>query len=390
MDENNIGKAFLHILYQIVYVLFIVPYHIWCKALQRLAAQRENKALKFSEINSPWPMLTFLKRWFIDFLFDMLIAIIWIVGIYLFFKLKIYKSFDYKFSEGLKYTLLYFYGTYFSVVAISWLRDLFILALKPLKKFFSWLSKPAQHLDITIDGEIGFRKQPTPPPAPIAEPVVESETDEEDVVVVDEETPSNFKLKPVYLLGAAAVALLAILAIVLLGKKGDSSDQVYTPVTEEISASAPVEEPVIEEPSMPDIYEFPSYEGYSIGEEMANLVTPDGFAGTMDGMTLQQQFNGWRTTSGGGLKQAKAEDNGYNYQFFFNPDGQLSGIALSHYADSPWSECQTIDERLGTSDSNRMTTLPNGSQVSPGYTGNKVYIFYFYPCAPDPNPAPRR
>lgn len=390
MDENNIGKAFLHILYQIVYVLFIVPYHIWCKALQRLAAQRENKALKFSEINSPWPMLTFLKRWFIDFLFDMLIAIIWIVGIYLFFKLKIYKSFDYKFSEGLKYTLLYFYGTYFSVVAISWLRDLFILALKPLKKFFSWLSKPAQHLDITIDSEIGFRKQPTPPPAPIAEPVVESETDEEDVVVVDEETPSNFKLKPVYLLGAAAVALLAILAIVLLGKKGDSGNQEYTPVTEQLSDSAPVEEPAIEEPSMPDIYQFPSYQGYSIGEEMANLVTPDGFAGTMDGMTLQQQFNGWRTTSGGGLKQAKAEDNGYNYQFFFNPDGQLSGIALSHYADSPWSECQTIDERLGTSDSNRMTTLPNGSQVSPGYTGNKVYIFYFYPCAPDPNPAPRR
>ncbi len=389
MDENNIGKAFLHILYQIVYVLFIVPYHIWCKALQRLAAQRENKALKFSEINSPWPMLTFLKRWFIDFLFDMLIAIAWIVGIYLFFKIGHFDAFKYAFWRALKEASLFLMAVYFSPAVISWLRDLFILALKPIKKFFSWLSKPAQHLDLTIDGVITGRKA-TPPPAPIAEPVVVQPIEEEVHEEEEEVESSGFKLKPAYLIGAGIIAALAILAIVLLGKKGDSSDQVYTPVTEEVSASAPVEEPVIEEPTMPDTYEFPSYEGYSIGEEMANLVTPDGFAGTMDGMTLQQQFEGWRTTSGGGLKQAKAEDNGYNYQFFFNPDGQLSGIALSHYADSPWSECQTIDEKLGTSDSDRMVTLSNGSKVSPGYTGSKVYIFYFYPCAPDPNPAPRR
>ena len=389
MDENNIGKAFLHILYQFVYVLFIVPYHIWCKAIQRLAAQRENKALKVTEIKSQWPMFTFLKRWCIDFFFDMLIALAWIVGIYLFFKIGHFDAFKYAFGPALKEAASFLMLVYISPAAISWIRDLFILLLKPLSKFFSWCSKPAQHLDITIDGDISGRKV-TPKPAPVAEPVVVQPIEEVVYEEEEEETPSGFKLKPAYLIGAGVIAALAILAIVLLGKKGDSSDQVYTPVTEEISASAPVEEPAIEEPSMPDIYQFPSYQGYSIGEEMANLVTPDGFAGTMDGMTLQQQFNGWRTTSGGGLKQAKAEDNGYNYQFFFNPDGQLSGIALSHYADSPWSECQTIDERLGTSDSNRMTTLPNGSQVSPGYTGSKVYIFYFYPCAPDPNPAPRR
>ncbi|MBR5118603.1 MAG: hypothetical protein IK100_08170 [Muribaculaceae bacterium] len=142
---------------------------------------------------------------------------------------------------------------------------------------------------------------------------------------------------------------------------------------------------------MPDSYSFPYYEGYSIGEEMANLVTDDGFAGTMDGMTLQDQFEGWQATSMGRLKQVKAEDEGYLYQFFFNRnDGRLSGIALSHYVDEPWYECQTIDEQLGTSDDEPMITLPNGAMVSPGYTGGKVYIYYFYPCAPDPNPAPRR
>ena len=102
MDENNIGKAFLHILYQFVNVLFIVPYHIWCKALQRLAAQRENKALKVTEIKSQWPMFTFLKRWFIDFLFDMLIALAWIGGIYLFFKMGYLDKFKYAFGPALK------------------------------------------------------------------------------------------------------------------------------------------------------------------------------------------------------------------------------------------------------------------------------------------------
>ena len=383
MENNSIAKAFLHILYQIVYILFIVPYHCWCNALKRLAAQRENKALKVTEIKSPWPMFTFLKRWFIDFFFDMLTALSWIIGILL---------------AILSGTIGIAVLAYFAPSLLSWLRDLFVLLIKPFKKFLSWCSKPAQHLDIAANGalsNLNNLKKAAMQPAPIAEPVVAQPVvaqPEEEVIEeieeTEEETTSNFKLKPAYLIGAGAIAALAILAIVLLNKKDEPAVQYSEPVTEEVSAF--VEEPVVEEPSMPTTYEFPSYEGYSIGEEMANLVTPDGFAGTMDGMTLQQQFEGWNTTSGGGLKQAKAEDNGYNYQFFFNPDGQLSGIALSHYCDDPWEECQTIDEKLGTDDSNRMVTLSNGSQVSPGYTGDKVYIFYFYPCAPDPNPAPRR
>ena len=372
MDNNTIGKALLHILYQIVYVLFVVPYHIWCKAINRLVAQRENNSLKFTAIKSPWPMFTFLKRWLIDFGFDMLIAIIWFVGIYLYFKYDAYKAFKYDFWEGLKYSFYYFYGAYFGVVGISWLRDLFILALKPLAKFFSWLKKPAQHLDITIN-----RAEPEAP--------VEEFVDEPI-----EEEPAN--LNQVY-----AIAGLAVIAAVLgllsshNFKSTFSSDSVsIEKVSESVSVSEPSEAvsapaPEAAEPVMPDTYTYPSYNGYSIGEEMANLISDDGFAGTMDGMTLHEQFRDWRATSMGRLRQAKGSDEGYNYQFFFNSDdGRLSGIALSHYVDDPWAECQTIDERLGTSDSNRMVTMPNGAMVSPGYTGGKVYIYYFYSCAPSP------
>ena len=122
MDENNIGKAFLHILYQFVYVLFIVPYHIWCKAIQRLAAQRENKALKVTEIKSQWPMFTFLKRWCIDFFFDMLIALAWIVGIYLFFKIGHFDAFKYAFGPALKEAASFLMLVYISPAAISWIR----------------------------------------------------------------------------------------------------------------------------------------------------------------------------------------------------------------------------------------------------------------------------
>lgn len=379
--ENNIVKAFLHILYQIVYVLFVVPYHIWCKAIKRLDAQRKNRSLKFSEINSQWPMFTFFKRWFIDFFFDMLIAIIWIVGIYLYFKFEAYKAFKFDFGEGLKYTFYYFYGAYFSVVIISWLRDLFILGLKPIAKFFSWLRKPAQHLDITINNP--------------AKPATVAEISEEPAIT------SPPSLNPKFLIIALGVATVAGL-IAYFVDKNDSHTFTYHPSTEETvsvstedvseAESASLPEPVAPMvPTMPDTYTFPSYSGGSIGEEMANLVTDYGFAGTMDGMTLHEQFRDWHASSMGRLRQAKASDNGYNYQFFFNSDdGRLSGIALSHYVDDPWGECATIDERLGTSDSNPMVTMQNGAMVSPGHTGGKVYIYYFYPCAPDPNPAPRR
>lgn len=157
MDSQSVISAFTHVLYQLVYYIFILPYEVWCKAIRRLAAQRENKALKFTEIKSPWPMFTFLKRWCIDFFFDMLIAIAWIVLLYYFFKnfdTNVTHPFKVSFGYGIRILLLELYTLYASVLGIHLLRDLFILILKPISKFLGWLNKPAQHLDITIDKEI--------------------------------------------------------------------------------------------------------------------------------------------------------------------------------------------------------------------------------------------
>lgn len=147
MESQSISSAVIHILHQLVYFLFVMPYHLWCNAINRLATQRENESLKITEIKSQWPMFTFLKRWFIDFLFDMFIAIVWIAAIIFFFITEPWEA-------GFFAIITFLYISYFSVVLISCVRDLFILLLKPFSKFLNWLSKPAQHLDLTIDKEL--------------------------------------------------------------------------------------------------------------------------------------------------------------------------------------------------------------------------------------------
>lgn len=147
MDSQTIISAFTHILYQIVYFLFILPFETWMSAIKRLAAQRENKALKVTEIKSQWPMFTFLKRWCIDFFFDMLIALGWIIIGFLFYGIAK--------PDGVGKYILFFLAVYWvAPVAVHIVRDFFVLMLKPFSKFLGWLNKPAQHLDITIDKEV--------------------------------------------------------------------------------------------------------------------------------------------------------------------------------------------------------------------------------------------
>ena len=39
-------------------------------------------------------------------------------------------------------------ASYYAPIYMSWIRDLCVLALLPFQKFLSWLSKPAQQLDV--------------------------------------------------------------------------------------------------------------------------------------------------------------------------------------------------------------------------------------------------
>ena len=159
--KQTIVSAFLHILKQLAYVLFIMPIDLWKAALKRLAQQHDSKALTISEIKSPWPIFSFIKRWIFEFLFDLMITILPFVAIYNITYSYVdylagphaFSTFGFKFKEFIYFLLSLWYVPYGIMLVVSLLRDLFTLLLMPFRKFLSWVRKPAQHLDLTIDKE---------------------------------------------------------------------------------------------------------------------------------------------------------------------------------------------------------------------------------------------
>lgn len=153
---ENLTTALAHIFFSIVYILFIVPFDLYAKAAERLAEQRNTESLNIASSKSSWPFFTFLKRVTFDFYFDFATILSWIiaiiVGIILFiagFKSP-YRPFEAAMT-GLVVSLIvgYYAPIYFAIA-----RDATLLFfLMPIRKFISWLNKPAQHVDLTMDKE---------------------------------------------------------------------------------------------------------------------------------------------------------------------------------------------------------------------------------------------
>jgi len=143
---NQLADAALHFLYRIVYFLFIMPFDLWRKAVARLSKQRQEKSLDITKIETQWPFLSFIKRFTLDFLIDGLIFIVPLIMIII---LIVGCMGD--FFMG----ILSFIGSYFALpLGFSLMRDFLTLSIMPFRKFLSWVSKPAQYVDIKHSGEI--------------------------------------------------------------------------------------------------------------------------------------------------------------------------------------------------------------------------------------------
>jgi len=137
-------NALVHTLYTFfAYLLFIVPFDLWKKALVRLSNQKKNKSLSIDNIKGLWPFLSFIKVFILEFAFDGLIFssyfIGFVVGIITWIN-------DGAFSDFITMVV----GSYFAPIPLSLLRDLIQLSTLPFKKFLNWLSKPAQFMDLEI------------------------------------------------------------------------------------------------------------------------------------------------------------------------------------------------------------------------------------------------
>lgn len=147
-DLSKVGTAVAQSLLKILYFIFVWPFTVWLKSVTHIADMEQNKSLSMSNIQSNWPLFTFYKRFFLDFLLDALSVLTYFVGVIVAFVVLIIG-----FKEGAGYAFGGFLATlaavYYLPVSFMLTRDFiqfFIVA--PLRKFVSWLTKPAQYIDV--------------------------------------------------------------------------------------------------------------------------------------------------------------------------------------------------------------------------------------------------
>lgn len=146
--ENNepvfgkmVGSALAYFFAMLAFILFVCPFSFWKSATMRLYRECKRKTLMNFTGTSRWPFLTFLKKIFFEFLIDGIMFISYFVGVIIVFVILIKGGGFIGFLGAL-------IVTYYSPLGLSLIRDVVLLLLLPLRKFLSWVSKPAQQIDV--------------------------------------------------------------------------------------------------------------------------------------------------------------------------------------------------------------------------------------------------
>lgn len=148
MDVNKVLDAILDSILKILEFIFVWPFSVWLKAVDRINAAKRSNSLNLRNINNRWPMLTYLKRFFFEYLFDAVSVLSYIVGIlvalFMFFKVVSY-SFGAAIGTFFSSIVLFYFFPVFNSILRDWLQ---LTIVGPVRKFVSWIDKPAQYLDI--------------------------------------------------------------------------------------------------------------------------------------------------------------------------------------------------------------------------------------------------
>ena len=162
MEENNnfqkftvnnefvqqLTDALIHILYRLVYLLFILPYGLWKSAVIRLSKQKKESALDVTGIQSEFPFLSWCKRFTFDFLIDGLTTLAWPLFL-------IYELSENMLRGGFWPVMIGLYIIYWAPGTLAIIRDLLtIFVVMPIRWFLSFLRRPAKTFDLTHVGTI--------------------------------------------------------------------------------------------------------------------------------------------------------------------------------------------------------------------------------------------
>jgi hypothetical protein len=123
-----------------------MPLHLWINGVNRLAEQKKSGALTLTKSNSPWPFLSFMKAFLLEFLFDAVIMLSYIIGPLI----AIYALIS---GAGFSGFLTVLISTYYYPLIMTIMRDIFAIMVLPFKKFISWVKKPAQYMDLSIENK---------------------------------------------------------------------------------------------------------------------------------------------------------------------------------------------------------------------------------------------
>ncbi len=149
--RETIVSALKYFFSSLIYVLFVCPFGFWMASTNRLANDRKNCNLDIIKNESRWPYLSFCKRVFFGFFIDGMTFISWFIGAIV----AVIMFFICIFQGELLTAFLSLIGTliavYYLPPSFAFIRDMATLMLLPFTKFLSWLSKPAQHLDIDMN-----------------------------------------------------------------------------------------------------------------------------------------------------------------------------------------------------------------------------------------------
>ena len=147
--ENKVVKMLLDALIHTLVTIgkfFLTPYNLWLNAAERLVEQKQTGSVDLRQIKGFWPMFSYLKRFFLDFLLDAFTLLAYPIGVivaFVLFFMEI-KHFGVAFSGFIaSLFVVYFFPLFFSLF-----RDMCMFFLLPIRKFLDWAKKPAQYLEI--------------------------------------------------------------------------------------------------------------------------------------------------------------------------------------------------------------------------------------------------
>ncbi len=147
-EKESFRKLFtdglVYSLLTIVRYIFVLPWDLWKRAVINMGEQRHKKALNIDGITGFWPFLTFLKRFFIDFLLDACSVLSWIITPIIGVTMAIVIGDFFIFVVSI-------FSAYYMPVEFAITKDILQLLLIPFRKFLSWGSRPAQYLEMDLN-----------------------------------------------------------------------------------------------------------------------------------------------------------------------------------------------------------------------------------------------